>query len=163
MGLRDLLEDAEFMARQAVSRDSNRESIALRRLAKVFTERPESILKGLVEIAVEFCGADSSGVSLEELQDQDNPRFRWIAVAGSFEKYLNGTTPRKYSPCGTCLDTGRPQHYRLFQPYYDFLGVEAEPILDGCSSLGRTTQCEERFGLSRIALPRPSISAIMNF
>jgi His Kinase A (phospho-acceptor) domain len=131
MELHDLLGDAEFAARTSTRRDAHRESIAFRRLAKVFTESPEIILRNLVEIAVELCDADSAGVSLEENDDPTNPRFRWIAVAGSFEKYLNGTTPRHYSPCGTCLDSSRAQHYRLFQPYYDFLGVEAEPILDG--------------------------------
>ncbi|HEY1902559.1 MAG TPA: GAF domain-containing protein [Terracidiphilus sp.] len=114
-----------------MSRDANRESLALWRLATLFREQSEVILKGLCEIAVEFCGADSAGVSLEELEDESNPRFRWIAVAGSFEKYLNGTTPRNHSPCGTCLTSGRPQHYTVSQPYYDFLGVVAEPILDG--------------------------------
>ncbi|MBV8673356.1 MAG: GAF domain-containing protein [Acidobacteriaceae bacterium] len=131
MKLRDLLTDAEFVTRPPLSRDPDRELIALRRLASLFTERLDLVLKGLVDIAVDFCGADSAGVSLEDLEDQQNPRFRWIAVAGSFERYLNGTTPRHYSPCGTCLDTGRPQHYTLAQPYYDFLGIVAEPILDG--------------------------------
>lgn len=131
MELLDLLSDQAFISRLASSRISNRETIALRRLASLFTERPDIILASLVEIAVEFCGADSAGVSVEECLDSNDPHFRWIAVAGSFSKYLNGTTPRHYSPCGTCLDSGRALHYRLLQPYYDFLGIEAEPILDG--------------------------------
>jgi hypothetical protein len=52
-------------------------------------------------------------------------------VAGSFAQYLNGRTPRNYSPCGTCLDSGRPQLYRVTKPFYDHLGVTAEPIVDG--------------------------------
>jgi hypothetical protein len=131
MELHDLLGDAEFAARPLEDRDAEREIVALRRLAGVFAEAPETILKNLVETAVAFCAADSAGVSLEEKDDPSDLHFRWVAVAGSFEKYLYGTTPRNYSPCGTCLDRGRPQHYRVTQPYYDFLGVEAEPILDG--------------------------------
>lgn len=131
MELHDLLGDAEFASRPLVPREAHREAAAFQRLARVFTEPPETLLQNLVEIAVELCEADSAGVSLEDNDDPSNPRFRWIAVAGSFQKYLNGTTPRHYSPCGTCLDSGRPQYYRLFQPYYDFLGVKAEPILDG--------------------------------
>jgi hypothetical protein len=84
-----------------------------------------------VDIAVEFCGAESAGISLEEVDEAGQLRFRWIAIAGSFSKYLNGTTPRNYSPCGTCLDSGRPQLYRVTKPYYDYLGVVARPITDG--------------------------------
>jgi signal transduction histidine kinase len=86
------------------------------------------VLQELVNTAVEFCGADSAGISLEEPEDGT---FRWIVVAGSFAQYLGGRTPRLYSPCGTCLDSGRPQLYRVTKPYYDHLGVTAEPIVDG--------------------------------
>lgn len=89
------------------------------------------MLQKLVDIAVEFCGADSAGISLEEADETGKLNFRWIAIAGSFAKYLHGTTPRFFSPCGTCLDRGRAQLYRVTKPYYDFLGVEADPITDG--------------------------------
>ena len=58
-----------------------------------------------------------------------------MAVAGSFSQYLNGTTPRFYSPCGTCLDRGVPQRYAVTEPYYNFLGITAQPIREGCWSL----------------------------
>lgn len=131
MDLRDLLSDPDFPNRRKSARQANAESIALRKLARVFAERPEAVLQELVNIAVESCGADSAGISLEETGQSGQAQFRWIVVAGSFERYLNGTTPRNYSPCGTCLDCGRPQLYRLKNPYYDFLGVEAKPIVDG--------------------------------
>jgi len=128
MYLRDLLTDEQFRARQAKCRDRNREAIALRRLSRLFAEEPELVLQELVNTAVEFCGADSAGISLEE---PESGTFRWIVVAGSFAQYLGGRTPRNYSPCGTCLDSGRPQLYRVTKPFYDHLGVTAEPIVDG--------------------------------
>jgi len=128
MSLRDLLADEFFPQRAIKPRPANRELIALRRLSQVFAECPESVQQELVNAAVEFCGADSAGISLEE---PENGTFRWVVVAGSFSKYLGGTTPRNYSPCGTCLDLGRPQLYTLHQPYYDHLGVTAAPIIDG--------------------------------
>jgi hypothetical protein len=131
MEMHDLFESPEFQSRGTLHHSSAREVRVLRRMAKVLAERPADALQELVEIAVEECHADSSGVSLEELQAENGPRFRWVVVAGSFSKYLNGTTPRGYSPCGTCLDRGVAQHYRLRNPYYDFLGVTADPILDG--------------------------------
>lgn len=128
MHLRDLLGDRDFYRREKKKREPNRESVALRRLSRLFAEHPESVLQELVNTAVEFCGADSSGISLEE---PERGTFRWIVIAGSFAPYLEGRTPRNYSPCGTCLDTGRPQLYRVTKPYYDHLGVVAEPIVDG--------------------------------
>jgi two-component sensor histidine kinase len=128
MDLRDLLADEDFRRREHKPRDANRESVALRRLSRLLAEAPETILQDLVDTAVELCGADSAGISLEE---PERGTFRWVVIAGSFGQYLDGRTPRNYSPCGTCLDSGRPQLYRVTQPYYDHLGVTAEPILDG--------------------------------
>jgi hypothetical protein len=88
-------------------------------------------LQELVNAAVSCCGAESAGISLAEPNEAGEPTFRWIAIAGSFEPYLGGRTPRFFSPCGTCLDSGRAQLYRVTKPYYDFLGVTAEPISDG--------------------------------
>jgi signal transduction histidine kinase len=130
MEVRDLLADTEFPRRHR-QHDPERELQAFRRLAHVFAESPETILQSLVDLAVEFCGADSSGISLEERDQTGEMRFRWIVVAGSFAQYLNGTTPRFFSPCGTCLNRGQAQLYRVTKPYYDFLGIEARTIRDG--------------------------------
>lgn len=131
MELHDLLSDREFLDRRNISNRAEKQFEALQTLALVFSESPSVVLQKLVDIAVEFCGADSSGISLEEAGDDGSLRFRWVAISGTFSQYVHGTTPRFFSPCGTCLSTGRPQHYRLTKPYYDFLGVTAEPINDG--------------------------------
>lgn len=131
MELHDLLRDEEFLHRKKNRHQLERHFEALQSLAQVFTHAPEDVLQKLVDIAVEFCGAESAGISLEEPDGKGGLRFRWIAVAGSFQRYLGCTTPRNYSPCGTCLDSGRPQLYRVTKPYYDFLGVVADPITDG--------------------------------
>lgn len=91
----------------------------------------EVAMNELVQIAVTYCHADSAGISLEEEGPTGELQFRWVVVAGSFVPYLNGTTPRFYSPCGTCLDRGVPQRYQIWEPYYNFLGVKAQPIRDG--------------------------------
>lgn len=131
MELHDLLTHREFLDRKNRSNRTESRFEALQTLTRVFIESPQVVRQKLVDTAVEFCGADSAGISLEESDDLGNLRFRWVAISGTFSKYLHGTTPRFFSPCGTCLSTGRPQHYRLRKPYYDFLGVVAEPITDG--------------------------------
>lgn len=128
MKLRELLTDEGFKVRSKHRRDPLRSTSAFRQILQLLNKDKESVLHELVAAVVEFCGADSAGISLEE---PENGTFRWVAVAGSFEPYLDGRTPRNYSPCGTCLDSGRPQLYSVTQPYYEALGVVAKPITDG--------------------------------
>jgi len=131
MELRDLLMDVDFAHRPSRSRNGSRGWDAFLRLARAFAEGSESILQELVNIAVEFCGADSAGISLEEADLSGEVKFRWVAIAGSFSRFLNGTAPGFFSPCGTCLIRGTPQLYRVTKRYYDYLGIEGEPVTDG--------------------------------
>jgi signal transduction histidine kinase len=131
MELRDLLADSDFPNRTRRPHSTQQSVEAVSRLARVFAGQPQAVLQELVDIAVRYCGADSAGISLEEESPTGEKKFRWVAIAGSFAQYLNGTTPRFFSPCGTCLDAQRAQLYRVTQPYYDFLGVHAEEITDG--------------------------------
>lgn len=129
--MHDLAESRDFARREITGRDQNRQQLGLQMIASRFSDSSKAMLQELVDVAVKYCGADSAGVSLEEPDGKGKLHFRWVAVAGSFEKYLNGTTPRDFSPCGVCLDEWKAQHYKVTQPYYDFLGVIAEPIKDG--------------------------------
>jgi GAF domain-containing protein len=131
MSFRDLLSDESFLHRDLKPRDLHQPFDALRRVTETFSAHPEKVLQELVSVAMTCCNADSAGISLEEPDDAGKPTFRWVAIAGSFSQYLEGRTPRFFSPCGTCLDSGRPHLYRLEKPYYDFLGVTAKPITDG--------------------------------
>lgn len=131
MEFRDLLSDPAFLKRTGKRRDIQQPFDALRRVTEVFASRPEDVLQELVNIAMSCCGADSAGISLQEPDPEGKPTFRWVAIAGTFSPYLQGRTPRFFSPCGSCLDAGRPHIYRVTKPYYDFLGVQAEPITDG--------------------------------
>jgi hypothetical protein len=145
--IEDLLDSREFLSRRQKETEPDREARAVERLKKCRFENPEAVLQELVQIAVDFCHADSAGISIEEANEKNELQFRWIAVAGSFARYLNGTTPRFYSPCGTCIDRGVPQHYQVTHPYYNFLGVKAEPILDGVLIPWRTVNLQGTFWL----------------
>ncbi|HEY5056383.1 MAG TPA: GAF domain-containing protein [Acidobacteriaceae bacterium] len=131
MDLRNLLEDRGFARRRSRLRDPHAEVKALRQLAFALATGKDSVIQELVDAAISYCGADSAGISLLETTPSGQQRFRWISIAGSFSKYLQGTTPRNYSPCGTTLDRNAPQLYRVTQPYYKFLGVQADDITDG--------------------------------
>jgi hypothetical protein len=129
--MHDLLDSQDFASRAPKQDAEKRKQQALKELAPRLSESSDAMIQQLVEAAVKYCGADSAGISLEEPDGRGGLQFRWIAVAGTFEKYLHGTTPRKFSPCGTCLDRWRAQHYTVSKPFYDFLGVTAAPIFDG--------------------------------
>lgn len=130
MELRDLFDDPQFPLRKKRQRQESCIADAYRTVAGVFAENPDVILQRLVDAATTFCGADSAGISLEEEVDGQR-RFRWIAISGTFAAFFGGTTPRFFSPCGTTLDRGKVQLYRVGKPYYDFLGIKADPITDG--------------------------------
>lgn len=125
------LDERKAFSRQGTPLDLAAEEATFAHLREALTKSSALAMNELLQIAVTLCHADSAGISLEEEGPNGELQFRWVAVAGSFAKYLNGTTPRFYSPCGTCLDRGVPQHYEITQPYYTYLGVTAEPIRDG--------------------------------
>lgn len=132
MELRDLLLDSEFPLRKKRRRQGLCTAAeAYRSVARVFAGNPDVILQRVVDAATTFCGADSAGISLEEKDAGGPQKFRWIAISGSFAPFLGGTTPRFFSPCGTTLDRGRVQLYRVGKTYYDYLGIKADPITDG--------------------------------
>ena len=83
------------------------ENTALGELAQVLAEHPAQLAQALVEAVMRLTGAHSAGLSLEE-EGEDRKVFRWIATAGEFKRYLNGTLPRDFSPCGVVLDRDAP-------------------------------------------------------
>jgi hypothetical protein len=127
----DLFEDASFASRQLHVRDVAIQMEGMSRLARAFVERPETILQELVNAAVELCGADSSGISIEREDKNDAEFYEWVATAGEYAGFLNATLPRNPSACGMCLERGRPQLFRVTQRFFDLMGIEAPTVTDG--------------------------------
>ena len=123
--------NSDFASRQIHSRDAARQMLGLQRLARVFVEHPESILDQLVLAAVELCGADSAGISLEREDPTEERFYHWVATAGAYSNFFDAMLPRVPSACGLCLDRGAPQHFRVRQPFFDILGVKAPLVTDG--------------------------------
>lgn len=121
--------NATFESRPCHNRDSSQREEGMRRLARVFAERPERILQELVDVAMELCGADSAGVSVEERSEQ--PAFRWAATSGKYVPFQNARLPYDFAPCSICLERGEPQHFRVGEAFFDLLGVPAELVTDG--------------------------------
>ena len=127
----DLQDDPEFLRRSLHHRDALLQMEGLRRLTRAFVENPDTILQELVNAAVELCGADSAGISLETEDRTDANYYRWVATAGQYSAFLNASLPRHPSACGICLDRDRPQLFRVSQRFFDLMGVEAPTVTDG--------------------------------
>jgi hypothetical protein len=127
----DLAEDASFAGRRLHDRDVMIQMEGMHRLARAFVDSPDTILQELVNAAVELCGADSSGISVEREDGGDADFYEWVATAGAYSGFLHAMLPRSPSACGVCLERGRPQLFRVTQRFFDLLGVVAPEVTDG--------------------------------
>lgn len=127
----DLQSDTAFARRRLHTRDVAAQVEGMHRLAHAFVSNPETILQELVNAAVDLCGADSAGISLELEEKSDENFYQWVATAGKYSGFLNATLPRYPSACGTCLERGSPQLFRVTQRFFDLMGVEAPVVTDG--------------------------------
>jgi GAF domain len=127
----DLVEDASFAKRHLHERDVVTQMEGMRRVARAFVDSPDTILQELANAAVELCGADSSGISIQQETGRDEDYYHWVATAGAYSGFLNAVLPRSPSACGVCLERGRPQLFRVTKPFFDLLGVEAPEVTDG--------------------------------
>ncbi|WP_263357765.1 GAF domain-containing protein [Acidicapsa ligni] len=127
----DLLTDPAFNSRRLHLHDTMIQMEALQRLANAFVESPDTILQELVNAAVDLCGADSAGISIEQEDKTDEKYYLWVATAGSYSNFLNATLPRYPSACGVCIERGTPQLFRVTQRFFDIMKVEAPAVTDG--------------------------------
>jgi RNA polymerase sigma factor (sigma-70 family) len=127
----DLDTNAEFGERKLHPRDIATQIEGLRRLTHSFVMSPDTILQELVNAAVDLCGADSAGISLETEEKSDKNFYHWVATAGQYNGFMNAVLPRYPSACGVCLERGRPQLFRVRQRFFDIMGIDAPLVTDG--------------------------------
>jgi RNA polymerase sigma factor (sigma-70 family) len=127
----DLDTNPEFTERNLHTRDVTMQMEGLRRLTHSFVQSPDTILQELVNAAVDLCGADSAGISLETEEKSDANYYHWVATAGQYNGFLNAVLPRYPSACGICLDRGKPQLFRVRQRFFDIMGIDAPLVTDG--------------------------------
>jgi PAS domain S-box-containing protein len=118
--LREVITTSELGAAQGAP-DYRAETEALGRLVATLDSDPLAVPQRMVETAMALTGAGSAGISLEDTQDGE-PVFRWVATTGEFARYLGGTMPRHFSPCGTVLESGAPQLMRDPVRAYPYIG-----------------------------------------
>ncbi|MDM9385568.1 ATP-binding protein [Chlorogloeopsis sp. ULAP01] len=129
--LEDILITEELSRRNPRSANLLKENQALHALARQLVNQPQTILQTLVDIALDLCIAGTAGVSLLEITPTGEEFFRWNVLAGALAQYVGGTTPRNFSPCGTCLERGTPQLYQYPERYFTYLQAANTPIVEG--------------------------------
>lgn len=127
--LSDVLITSKLLSRRRRP-NSEAENVALRSLARVMAEKPHQLIDTLLNVAVQLCEADTAGLSVLDTREQV---FRWTNLAGSLSKYIGGTTPRDFSPCGVTMDCKSPQLFlypaRRFQYFKNIEPVIAEALV----------------------------------
>ena len=125
--LEDIITTEALARRVPRQPDLRAENDAFHGLARQMANRPEGLLQALMQAAVRLCRAGSAGVSLLEPTADGEEVFRWVALAGVYEGHVGGTTPRDFSPCGTCLDRNAPQLYSHPARRFTYLNRVAPP------------------------------------
>jgi two-component sensor histidine kinase len=125
----DITITAELGTRPARPAGPEAEAAAMRRLADAMASDPAQVFQLCVELALELCRADTSGISLRERTAAGDDVFRWVAIAGEMKQHLHGTTPRHDSPCGITVDSGLPVLMRRPERVYRYLD-SGRPIHD---------------------------------
>jgi len=126
----DLASNPTFARRRLHLHDAAAQIKGINQLTQAFIGDPDSILQVLVEAAVDLCGAESAGISIE-LEQPNTNFYHWVATAGQYRRFLNAMLPLYPSACGVCLERGRPQLFRVSQRFFDLMGIEAPIVTDG--------------------------------
>jgi len=100
---------------------------ALLSLSEALARDAASGPQRLVEVTMRATGADSAGITLEDA-DKPDELFRWIAVSGEYARYLHGTMPRHFSPCGEVLLRKRTLVMRNPVRHYPYIEQMHAPI-----------------------------------
>jgi GAF domain-containing protein len=125
--LDEIIVSPGFASPQQAERAQCAQTEAVLALSSVLANSPDQALQRLVELAMEGIDAESCGISLEE-KDEAGVYLRWIATAGEFSRYVNGTMPREFSPCGTAIDLREPLVMRSPVRYYAYISQLHAPV-----------------------------------
>ncbi|MEG4805032.1 PAS domain S-box protein [Microcoleus sp. ARI1-B5] len=120
----------ELSRRTPRSRDLQSENRALQILARQLATSPHTLLKTLVAIARDLCGAGSVGVCLLEENAASEQIYRLEALAGAWEAAEQTNTPPTMRLSGTNLDLQTPQLYFYPEAYFTDLPQLKMPVAE---------------------------------
>ena len=107
----------ELTRRSSRSPDYETESRALAMLVEALADSPRTILQTLADTILEVFQVGSAGISL---LTRDEKSFVWPAIAGAWQAYIGGGTPRDFGPCGDVLDHNTPLLFKHVERRYAY-------------------------------------------
>ena len=126
--LESILCTEELQQRPPRPPDHQAEIRALSTLAQALADSPRTILQTLADTILEVFGSESSGVSLVT---EDEKRFHWPAIAGTWKPHIGGGTPRDFGPCGDVIDLNSPLLFKHFERRYTYF-LPVTPLINEC-------------------------------
>jgi RNA polymerase sigma factor (sigma-70 family) len=128
--LADVVASNELLSRPLRKVNLRAEIGAMQELAQLLPSGSLMVLERLAQMAIDLCDADSGGISM--LEEADGQQiFRWVALAGTLKSYVGGSTPRDWSPCGECLNVGKPMLYSYPARFFTYFQKVDAVIVEG--------------------------------
>ena len=124
--LREIDATALLTSRPRRSPDWQAEAQAWEHLTDVFINKAEGLAQALADTALSLTGAQAAGISVDEPEAQPHV-FRWVATAGTYARYLDGTMPYHFSPCGEVVKRNSPVLMRGMHKLYAYVSELHEP------------------------------------
>ncbi|MDM0078489.1 GAF domain-containing sensor histidine kinase [Variovorax sp. J2P1-59] len=118
--LREIDATALLPSRPRRTPDWRAEAEAWERLTDVFINKSAGLAQALVDTALNLTGAQAAGISVDEPGAHPHV-FRWVATAGTYACYLNGTMPYDFSPCGEVVKRNAPVLMREMHKLYAYV------------------------------------------
>ena len=128
--LKDILITADLAKRAYREPNWKAQSIGFSTLARILADNPEQLVGALLKMALQLCGAETSGVSMLETISGHDQFFRWTNVAGVLKSRVGDTTPRSFSPCGVCKDKASPQLFSHPERYFTYFADANIPFVE---------------------------------
>lgn len=128
--LESILCTEELDRRPSRAADFQTENRALLLLVQALADSPRRILQTLADSILQLASVDSAGISL--LTKEDGGRhFYWPAIAGMWQPYIGGGTPREFGPCGDVLDRNAPLLFHHIERRYTYF-LPVTPAVEEC-------------------------------
>lgn len=126
----DLRDGTLYAKRNLSAHDGSIQMEGVHRFARAMAQDPETIFQQLAEAAVELCGADSVGITVE-CEGEDGFYSSWVAVAGEDSPFLNASPPLFPIAHNLGLERGGPKLFRARKSPAGLLGRKAPTVRDG--------------------------------
>lgn len=126
----DLLNTAALLQRPERSPDLQAEAAAFCELSQLLARDPHAAVRRFLEIALLLCDAGTAGLSLLQLNVRGEKVLQWEAVSGALAAHVGTQTPREFSICGLCLDTGEAVLVEQPDRVFTYLQNTPPPIVE---------------------------------